>query len=579
MKKLLKAVLCFALLADQAWAWPSHNDKQAPHAAPPAMDTSVVEGTPPPTLPENPVVPESDDDRQQAVEQTADEEDQINIIEENKIVIEDLPAEGTIAWKKPDYSDQENALGWSPDAFKMPKDLEHRVRLWIDLYGKYSSRHAVFHDAKNWSIVYSVLDMTDAADIKEMQARIRKEKERILKILAFISKNLKTADKFEGETLEYYQKFANHNEPNKFKEAAKRSRVIMHAGQREIFYKGLYNSGRYIRQMEEIFASYGLPKELTRLPFVESMFNPFAYSRSRAAGQWQFIPSTWTHMKHKMGEKWEFYKMKGSPAIERRNDPEPSTHAAAVYLKFLYEIPGIGNWPFALTSYNQGPGTVLYLSKQLGRTKEISDIVNRGKARRFRHDGRNYYAQFLAALNVEAEADKYFGHNLRIAAPIEYENVEIPKPISFSGLAEFFKSEKIPGEDLARLYNPYLSRRIVQGRIGIPAGETLRVPKGTRDRFLTAFPVLASIQPKEVIQEEGVHVIRRGENLGLIANEWGVKIADIMDANNLSSKSVRRLRPGQKLVIPMPGKTREAQNIKAGKKKSQRFVKPKGRAA
>ncbi|MCW8941951.1 MAG: transglycosylase SLT domain-containing protein, partial [Gammaproteobacteria bacterium] len=38
-----------------------------------------------------------------------------------------------------------------------------------------------------------------------------------------------------------------------------------------------------------------LPTELVLLPIVESAYQPFAYSHGRAAGIWQFIPSTGKH--------------------------------------------------------------------------------------------------------------------------------------------------------------------------------------------------------------------------------------------------------------------------------------------
>ena len=35
-----------------------------------------------------------------------------------------------------------------------------------------------------------------------------------------------------------------------------------------------------------------MPLELALLPVVESAFEPYAYSRARASGLWQFIPDT-----------------------------------------------------------------------------------------------------------------------------------------------------------------------------------------------------------------------------------------------------------------------------------------------
>ncbi|MGB1580857.1 MAG: transglycosylase SLT domain-containing protein, partial [Nevskiales bacterium] len=51
-------------------------------------------------------------------------------------------------------------------------------------------------------------------------------------------------------------------------------------------------SGRYMPYMESVFRKYGLPIELTRLPYVESSFNLHAYSSVAAAGIWQFMPAS-----------------------------------------------------------------------------------------------------------------------------------------------------------------------------------------------------------------------------------------------------------------------------------------------
>jgi membrane-bound lytic murein transglycosylase D len=363
------------------------------------------------------------------------------------------------------------------------------------------------------------------------------------------------------------------DDKDKFKEASKRNRLAWHAGCKDRFLRAIHGAGRYLPQIEEVFRQQGLPVELTRLPFVESMFNTHAYSRSRASGYWQFMPATWNFLKASIPDLWNKYKMRGSPAIDRRNDPIPASYAAAAYLKYLYEMPPIKSWPLALTSYNQGPGTVITLRKRLDMTKDIAEIVNKGRARRFKHDGRNYYAQFLAVLQLESEADKHFGP-LKVAAPITHESITLSAPVSFAGLAEFFKSEKEDGTEMARLYNPFLSRRVVNGKYGIPAGEEIRVPKGTRERFIASLPTLTPIAPKVVVPDEGVHVVRRGENLSIIANEWGVSISAILDANQISRRKL--IRPGQKLVIPLPGGPKK--NVKEAQHKKEAFHKSSGKS-
>ncbi len=67
-----------------------------------------------------------------------------------------------------------------------------------------------------------------------------------------------------------------------------------------------------------------MPLELALLPVVESAFNPVAYSRSRASGLWQFIPSTGKH-----------YGLQQNWWIDERRDVIRATTAALDYLQYL----------------------------------------------------------------------------------------------------------------------------------------------------------------------------------------------------------------------------------------------------
>ena len=73
----------------------------------------------------------------------------------------------------------------------------------------------------------------------------------------------------------------------------------------------------------------GMPMELALLPMVESAYNPMAYSRSKASGLWQFIPST--GKRYKLDQSW--WK-------DERRDIVASTTAALDYLQLIYEMHG-----------------------------------------------------------------------------------------------------------------------------------------------------------------------------------------------------------------------------------------------
>jgi membrane-bound lytic murein transglycosylase D len=90
----------------------------------------------------------------------------------------------------------------------------------------------------------------------------------------------------------------------------------------------------------------GMPAELALLPVVESAFEPYAYSRARAAGLWQFIPGTGSR-----------YGLKQDWWYDGRRDIVESTRAALDYLQALHEEFN-GDWLLAIAAYNCGEAIV-----------------------------------------------------------------------------------------------------------------------------------------------------------------------------------------------------------------------------
>ena len=88
-----------------------------------------------------------------------------------------------------------------------------------------------------------------------------------------------------------------------------------------------------------------MPTEIALLPMIESAYNPVALSTSRAAGIWQFIPSTGKHY----GLKQDFW-------FDSRRDVLAATDKALDYLTKLHD--DFGDWQLALAGYNWGEGNV-----------------------------------------------------------------------------------------------------------------------------------------------------------------------------------------------------------------------------
>lgn len=110
----------------------------------------------------------------------------------------------------------------------------------------------------------------------------------------------------------------------------------------------------YFRMMDNILAGYGIPRELKYLAVIESNLQHSALSWAGARGPWQFMPETARQLglvvNAQRDERTDYYK---------------STHAAARYLKMLYDQLG-GDWLLVIAGYNGGPGKVLSAIRRTG---------------------------------------------------------------------------------------------------------------------------------------------------------------------------------------------------------------------
>lgn len=366
-------------------------------------------------------------------------------------------------WSAPSYAKQENALGWSPVAFAPPKGMEERVKFWKEIYTKYSSDQGILHDSQYVHLIYESLDFSDITAQKELtnkqreklrRKRVDEKKKEIAARLKRLQ-DIKDPTGLAGEDLRYWEMFAKIDESKKFVEAARRGRLRFQLGQRDQFVNGIYQSGRYLKQMEEIFRQEGVPIELTRLPFVESSFNLRARSRVGASGIWQFMRST--------GRLY----MRLDSSADERNDPLRATRAAARKMRDNYNM--LGAWPLAVTAYNHGPAGVRRLTEKMG-TKDLAELtdVRRG---RFGFASASFYASFLAALDVEANADKHFGV-IEVLPELRGAEVKLVKSQPVKELLKWFAGDL----DLAKTLNPHIVERVWAGKMPLSARHIIRVP-------------------------------------------------------------------------------------------------------
>ncbi len=280
----------------------------------------------------------------------------------------------------------------------------------------------------------------------------------------------------------------------------------------------------------------GLPTELALLPIVESAFQPFAYSHGRAAGIWQFIPST-----------GKLYGLKQNWWYDGRRDIYASTRAALKYLEQLNK-EFKGDWLHALAAYNSGSGTVRRAIRKNLKRNRPTDFWNL----KLPKETQAYVPKLLALKRLIADPES---HNISLRcledAPY-FEQIDTESQIDLAMAAE------LAGISLEQLYrlNPGYNRWATD-----PYGpHTLLIPVENADTFregLAQLPTSQRIKWKR-------HKIRNGETLSHISDRYNISVKNIKRVNNLRSNS---LRAGKHLLIPVSSRKLSDYNLTAYQRK------------
>lgn len=327
--------------------------------------------------------------------------------------------------------------------FPMTEMVGYQTQFWYLIFSRYNSKHAVIHDTVYPNIIVDVIDFQafakrynngrafSRAERRDIANRYLKRYEQAIEQVRRDGLKPKRGQAMESRILSVY---SNHPEGIKHLKAGKVS-LRYQTGLSDEFARAAERAQNYLPYMERIFRRHGLPHELTRIAFVESMFNEQALSKVGASGIWQFMPATARQF------------MLVNRHIDERNSPIKASEAAARLLAHNYKR--LKSWPLAITAYNHGAGGMARAVRVLG-TRDIDHIIRNYQAKSFGFASRNFYAEFLAA---RAVYQTRFNHLFQPASnPLNISNIKLPYPMSVHQLVRYTPLN----EEMIKRYNACL---------------------------------------------------------------------------------------------------------------------------
>ena len=366
------------------------------------------------------------------------------------------------------------------------------------------------------------------------------------------------------------------------------------------FRRSLIRMGRYEDFIAAELSARGMPPSLRFLPVIEAAYNPTALSSVGAGGLWQFMPAT---------ARW--LGMEVSPLVDERFDPYVATPHAAEYLARLHKQ--FGSWFLALAAYNSGPGRVERIIRDHADGHARDDALYWRIRSKLPPETRDFVPKYLAAVRVAEDPDA-FGLGGFVSDPLQtfdvvtvdgaasldvvaavagatedtvrFLNPQLVRGLTPAGVSTEVRVPVGAGPGFAERFAAVpASERVTFQEHAVAAGQTLygiaRQYRVSLDDLMAANPSVephrlrigtvlvvprAGVLPAGALSagtpapsadnastpstKPGVHIVRQGESLWLIARRYEIDVENLRAHNGLSVGDV--LHPGDQLRIPVP---------------------------
>lgn len=426
------------------------------------------------------------------------------------------------------------------ETFSCPKSLLPRVAFWVEVFSRWDTKTAIFHDKENPQRVYSTVSRTKGCRRSRNGDSVDRERKRLKKSLTNLAKALKNDRALSSSQQKMRDLFAGESSSSI---AAAANRIRCQSGNKNRMREALAQFQRYRPAILDALESQNLTPELQYLPFVESAFNPNALSHVGAAGLWQIMPETGRNL-----------GLKVNNAVDERYDPKRATYAAARYFRNSvdnlsetafengHSVVAKNLNPFVVTSYNYGVRGMERAIKQVGLDYER--LLVEYKSPSFQTAVKNFYASFLAARYVAKNSQQFFGAIEPAVAPTSsLTTVVLKRSTSAKRLIASLGLDK----SMLKALNPAFKKVIWNNKALIPKGIKVNLP--FRESGYTAELASMDKLTKETERAGFVwHRVKRGQTACGIAQKYGASCRALRSLNNLDRKAT--VYVGRKIKVP-----------------------------
>jgi len=394
-----------------------------------------------------------------------------------------------------------------PDLFPVA-GIEDRIAFWERVFTEWGEDDLVIHDTERVDLVYAVVAENDRRD------GVR----RVERLLDEVRSRIDTPNQLSADARELYDRIAEDGVRMTAGDIALlRSRIHTLRGIRERFEAGVVRSGRYLDHFREVFEEVGVPSALTLLPLVESSFENAARSYAGAVGIWQFMPAT--------GRQF----MTVTQSRDDRVNPSVSTRSAARLLRSNYQR--LQSWPLAISAYNHG--TTGIARAQAAHGSDMAAIIRNYSGRTFGYASKNFYAEFVAAVNVYDNYDVHFGP-IALDAPMDFST----PPVRVAARASI-----APGSGPTHRVQAGDSLSLIAERYGTSISQIMALNRLPSDRIFAGETLLVGLSDDG---GSGEYSVQRGDTLSHIAERFGMGLSQLMQLNGLRESTIY---VGQLLVV------------------------------